>query len=68
MLIWTFDREFCPIECRPYVPAVVTPPCTVRRGLGWRAFGRLLAGALWGGVVAGILIAHGRVEILALIF
>lgn len=41
---------------------------SVRRGLGWRAFGRLLAGALWGGVVAGILIAHGRVEILALIF
>lgn len=57
MLIWTFDREFCPIECHAYRPAPVTPPVVPPCPLSWRLVGQLLAGALWGGVGVGLLIA-----------
>lgn len=57
-LTWQFDpgKEIA-IECRPYRPAAVTELAPVRRGLSWRTVGRLLAGALWVGIVVAIMSA-----------
>lgn len=53
-LAWTFDRQFPDIEYHPYRPALVTEPQPAPCPFPWRLVGRLMAGALWGGIVAGL--------------